>query len=449
MHLIGPSSFDVDAHTQHEFPVTFHSTGLQPGEYQGTVLIRCMTCKHESGCIQDRQVLRVFMRVEPGEPANPQEFVPGRVLAVVPWDSSANVEAIARTLARAHGLRVVEINPLDSIHAALVVYALSSGSDVLARVTQLAPEVLIAQPDYLFRTSSAEQESNSRAQLQYGPKLIRADLLQGLLTGKGVRVAIIDTGVDSHHPALEGKVAEQYDATATGFTPDVHATLLAGIIVSEPRDSSGILGIAPGAEILAIKACQPFASQTIQAQCWSLTLAKGLDFAMRKKARVINLSLSGPNEKLLTRLIAEAISRGITVVAAAGNDGPHGQPSFPAALPQVIAVTAVDANKQIYPEATQGDFISLAAPGVEIVSTSPGGKVMVSSGTSFAAAFVTGTAGLVLEQQPQLSPSSLRSLLESTATDLGSPGKDSQFGSGLLNACQAVAQLRRDPRLCH
>ena len=170
---------------------------------------------------------------------------------------------------------------------------------------------------------------------------------------------------------------------------------------------------------------------------------------MQKKARIINLSLGGPNEKLLTRLLAEAADRGIAVVAAAGNDGQHGQPRFPAALPQVIAVTAVDANEQIYPEATQGDFIALAAPGVEIVSTSPGGKVMVSSGTSFATAFVTGTAALVLEQQPELAPSALRSLLESTATDLGSPGKDPQFGSGLLNACQAVAQLRRDPKLCH
>ena len=114
----------------------------------------------------------------------------------------------------------------------------------------------------------------------------------------------------------------------------------------------------------------------------------------------------------------------------------------------MLAVTAVDAKEQLYPGASRGSFIDLAAPGVEIISTGPGGKLLVASGTSLAAAFVTGTVALVLEQQPRISPAALQSLLEHTAKDLGPAGKDPQFGSGLVDACRAIAQLKGDPRLC-
>ncbi|HEY6251821.1 MAG TPA: S8 family serine peptidase [Candidatus Angelobacter sp.] len=446
MRLSGKSSFNVDARSKHVFPVRFDSTGLAAGKYESLVVIKCVTCR-ENGCSQDRQSLHIYMTVEEQDAA---QFVPNRVLVTIPFDSFDGVEAAAKKLAAAHGLALVEIHRLDSIHAALIVYALPVGSDVTVKVAELAPEVLMAQPDYLYRTTGGGLgQTGSPATLQYGPKLIHADRLRSSLTGKGVRVAMIDTGIDINHPALKGKIAEQFDTTGKGFTADVHGTLLAGIIASEPANSTGITGMAPGCEILAIKACQPESPQSIQAQCSSLTLTRGLDLVLQKKARIINFSLSGPNDKLLlARLIDEASNRGIVMIAAAGNDGPRGQPGYPAALPKVIAVTAVDANEQLYSQATQGDFIALAAPGVEIVSTSPGGKLMVSSGTSFAAAFVTGISALILEQQPQLSPAALQSLLERTAKDLGRPGKDPQFGSGLVDACKAVAQLRDDPKLC-
>jgi len=172
-----------------------------------------------------------------------------------------------------------------------------------------------------------------------------------------------------------------------------------------------------------------------------LTLAGALDAAIQKNARVVNLSLGGPSDRLLTRLIEQAVSRGVVIVAAAGNDGPHGQPSFPAALPSVVSVTAVDANEQLYADATQGDFVQVAAPGVEILSTSPGGKLLVASGTSLATAFVSGTAALLISQQPQLSPNQIQSLLEGTAKRLGPSTRDAKFGSGLIDACRAASQL--------
>jgi subtilisin family serine protease len=282
--------------------------------------------------------------------------------------------------------------------------------------------------------------------------MIGCDRLHGSVTGKGVKIALVDTGLDASHPALAGKIGEQADMTGKGFTADLHATMIAGIMVSEPgRKSKGITGVAPGAEILAIKACQPLSPKTVAAQCWSLTLGKGLDFAIEKKAGVINMSLGGPpgtEDKLLKRMVDEAVNRGLPVVAAAGNDGPKAKAGLPAALPNVIAVTAIDANQQLYTRATRGDFVDLAAPGVEIISTSPGGKLSVASGTSMATAFVSATAALLLQVQPRLSPQSLRELLERTAKNLGHPGKDPEFGRGLVNACGAVAELKHDARLC-
>jgi hypothetical protein len=474
MRLLDNSSFYVNSQSKHILAVEFNSSGLKVGQYESLVSIRCLTCKHERGCSLDRQLLHLYMTVEaetntanithaePGpSPAGPslpyptpvpdQNFVRDRILVVIPFDSAEGVRTTAKRLATAHDLAVVEIYRLKSLDAALIVYALRDGTDALAKAEELRPvsPVLIAQPDYLYHTSDhIAQETDAYSQLQYGPRLIRADRVRKLVSGRGVKVAVIDTGVDSGHPALKGKIAEQADMTGRGFTPDIHGTLLAGIIVSEPKNGVGISGIAPQSDLLAVKACQPQTPQAIQAQCWSLTLARGLDLALQKKVQVINLSLGGPREKLVTRLIDEGAGRGIVVVAAAGNNGPQGQPDFPAALPNVVSVTAVDAKEQLYAYATQGEFIDLAAPGVEIVSTSPGGKLLVSSGTSLASAFVTGVVSLVLQQDSRLSPQSLQTLLERTAKDLGPTGKDPQFGSGLVDACKAVTQLKGDKNLC-
>jgi subtilisin family serine protease len=510
MRLQGESGFLVQPLGQHAFPVQFDSHGLSLGLHEGRVIIRCLTCRTEKTCSQDYQRLHIFMTVEgvaappsqPGGPpgqtrtnppvatptptaANPKQpavppgppnlplaplpnmvqpnakkgsYVPGRVLAVISGDATQSAEAAARKLAQIHGLDVVQVDPLRSIHAALVTFSIRQGNDVPGKVAALLPYVLLAQPDFVYETSAdapneaeAETAADSASQLQYGPRLIGVDRLHGAVTGQGVKIALIDTGVDTGHPALRGRIAEQADMTGNGFTADVHATLLAGIISADGKKSNGISGIAPGASIMAVKSCQPLTVQSAAAQCWSMSLARGLDFAIENKAAVINMSLGGPagmEEKLLKRMIDEAVGRGALVVAAAGNDGDDGKPGLPAALPNVVAVTAVDSKDQLYPAATQGDFVDLAAPGVEILSTSPGGRLQVSSGTSLAAAFVSGTAALALQQQPHLSASAVQALLERTAKDLGPRGKDPQFGHGRVDACRAIAELKHDSKLC-
>jgi subtilisin family serine protease len=203
----------------------------------------------------------------------------------------------------------------------------------------------------------------------------------------------------------------------------------------------GIYGVAPEAELLAIRACRAVGPGKPDGVCTSEGLARGIDHALLNGAKVINLSLGGPADLLLPRLVDRAVGLGIVVVAAAGNGGPAAPAPFPAALPKVIAVTAVDAKGALYPKAIRGDFIDLAAPGVEIMTTMPGEQFNVFSGTSMATAHVSGVVALLLQLSPHTSPEEVQRTLEETAEDLGVPGKDRLYGSGRVDACRALKRL--------
>ena len=162
---------------------------------------------------------------------------------------------------------------------------------------------------------------------------------------------------------------------------------------------------------------------------------------------MINLSLGGPRDLLLTRLTERAEALGVAVVAAVGNVGPGGPPLYPAALDSVIAVTAIDANNRLYPAAVQGGFVDLAAPGVEVLSTAPGGRYSAHTGTSLAAAHVSAVLALVLEARGDLTPKALRTLLEETAAPPAG-GRNRRVGRGLVDACRAVERALGEPLGC-
>jgi Subtilase family len=370
------------------------------------------------------------------EPQTAGEFVIDRVIATIPLADLPAMQGLAQAIAADHNLTLIAVSGLASVNIGLAEYTITDGLDPLAKSAELAGDARVesAQPDFIYQTASKQEH------LYYGRKLIRADVLPSKATGDGVRVALIDTGVDRERAELKGKIAAAVDFTGKGLTPDVHGTMLAGIIAAERN--SGI-GVAPNVNLLAIKSCQAQRPQRIEGTCWTSTLTRGIDYANTGSARVINLSVGGPQDKLLARLINEAVKRNIVVVAAAGNDGIKGQPRYPAALDNVIAVTAVDIDRQLYRQATRGNFIDLSAPGVEIVSVGPGARFPISSGTSFAAAYVTGTIALMLEQKSDLTPRETQARLEKAAADLGAPGKDDQFGSGLVDICQAMQQLEQ------
>jgi len=275
-----------------------------------------------------------------------------------------------------------------------------------------------------------------------------SDRLQQRYRGDLVQVAVIDTGIDSTHPELLNTVIHQQDYTGHGYTADAHGTAVAAIIAAARNNGVGASGVAPEVKILSFKACHPRQSNGLAAQCWSSSIIEALDDALSRDIPLINMSLGGPPSPLLQRMLEVAAQRGKLVLAAAGNGGPNARPVYPAALPESLAVTAVGTDRRLYRQANRGDYIDVAAPGVDIITAGPGQGQPVVSGTSMATAHATGVAALLLQADPKLAPMILREVLESSSDDLGDSGQDPLFGRGLLNACKGASRVADVSILC-
>ena len=380
------------------------------------------------------------------------EFEPNRVLAVVPMDENTDpqaVQAVAMAIGAALGFTVLEVAPLNSIERALIRFEIPKGgplAQAAAAALALDPRVESSQREHRYRSSATDDPF---AWMNYGAKQIGAERLLGIADGAGVTVAVIDTGVDASHPELQGRVSSQVDVTGFGFTADRHGTAIAGIIAAETNNGVGSYGVAPATNILAIKACEPESRNSVGSRCWSSTIAKALDKALQSEASVINMSLGGPDDELIKRLVEAAVSKDRLVVAAAGNDGPNAPPPFPASHEDVVAVTAVDARDRLYSRAVRGAFIDVAAPGVEIAAPAPGETYPARlTGTSMATAHVSGAAALLLSINTEFLPTQARDSLLSSTVDLGAPESDDGFGRGRIDVCAAASELTEGQTTC-
>jgi len=252
--------------------------------------------------------------------------------------------------------------------------------------------------------------------------------LHGVSTGRNVSVAVVDSGVDASHPDLAGQLALRRN-----FVDDVpdaaeaHGTAVAGVIGARTGNGVGIAGVAPGARIMALRACWETGGQA--ARCNSFTLGKAINFALENGARIINLSLAGPPDRLLQSLLGAALARGVTVVGAA--DPQRADGGFPASYPGVIAVERSGAPRAA-PNAV------LYAPGTDIPSCVPGTRWGMVSGSSYAAAHVAGLAALLAQLQPRADAPALRRLLD---------GGAAVPATGNIDACAAV-QRAADACVC-
>jgi subtilisin family serine protease len=312
-------------------------------------------------------------------------------------------------------------------------------------VQALGSENIVAtvQPNYLF----ALQEDNTKAApagaagdaAQYVLAELQIAQAHQIATGQNVTVAVIDSEIDAKHPDLDGAVVKSFDAIS-GDTPHPHGTSIAGAIAAHGK----LKGIAPGVRILAVHA---FDDSPGEAKGTSFAIDKGLQWAADNNARIVNMSFAGPSDPILARLLAAAYAKGIVLIAAAGNGGPQSAPLYPAADPNVIAVTATDNAEHVFAQANRGRYIAVAAPGVDILALAPGDAYALTSGTSIAAAHVSGIAALLLERNPALTPGDVRSILIATVTPIGPPVPDSPFGAGLVNAYRAVSFIGRKPEV--
>src|ERR1035437_6374275 len=302
----------------------------------------------------------------------------------------------------------------------------------VVRVLEADRVVASAQPNYLFTLQQVEGKAVAEGDAaQYELAKLRLPQAHTLAKGDKVLVAVIDSGVDANHPELAGAVAQTYDTLTAPMTPHKHGTAIAGLIAAHGR----LMGAAPGAHILAIRA---FDGSGAGAEGTTFNILKGLDWAAAHGARVINMSFAGPPDPALHRSLEAAHKKGIILVAAAGNAGPKSSPLYPAADPNVIAVTATDADDKLFPQANRGRHIAVAAPGAQILVAIPDGGYEVSSGTSYSAAEVSGIAALMLVRKGDLTPDKARDILLATAKDLGPKGRDIMFGAGLADAYSAL-----------
>jgi len=272
---------------------------------------------------------------------------------------------------------------------------------------------------------------------QYGLTKVNAVSAHALARGEGVLVAVIDSGVDRVHPDLKDAVASHFDVFGDQEDAfDTHGTAVAGIIGGRGL----VRGVAPRARLLDVRAFKAGVRGGPKLAT-TFVLASGLEWAVGQTARILNLSFEGPRDPQLGRIIRSAAKRGAIMVAAAGNGGADAQPAYPAAYEEVIAVTATDPADKLYGKANRGSYIAIAAPGVDIFAPIPGKAHGMHSGTSFAAAHVSGIIALLLQRVPDLNAREVLDVLLYGARDLGPPGRDPSFGAGEADAVRALGRL--------
>lgn len=387
------------------------------------------------------------VRVAPGPPPRPDPLplsaadivVPAEIVATLP---DATPQAVEDDVARTFNLVLVERLDIALIAERLVRYRIPDQRNVDAVVAALGGDARLAgpQPNLVYRNQDG---GKAPADLQYAAQKLELSAAHEVARGKGAVVAVIDSGVDQRHPDLAGVVGEEIDVTGGSVATDVadpHGTAVAGIIAARGL----VKGVAPMARVLSIKAFRPASSGAASISTTAMLVA-GIDKAVGKGAQVLNMSFAGAEDALVHRLVKAASAKGVLMVAAAGNKGPGARPAYPAGYPEVLAVTATDADDRLYVKANRGSYVAMAAPGVDVLAPGAARSHQLQSGTSFAAAHVSGVLALLIERHPRITPAEASEALAASAVDLGRPGRDDEFGAGLISAAGALRRMGHVP----
>ena len=245
------------------------------------------------------------------------------------------------------------------------------------------------------------------------------------LSGQTLRIGIIDSSIDRRHNAFANASITTQRFVDNDSPPNAHGTAIASIIASNDPQA---LGLAPSAQIYAAEVFDHNEQQGEFAS--TVSLIKALSWLMTQDVSVINISLAGPSNRLLETALTRVREKGVLAIAAAGNGGPMAQPMYPAAYPEVVAVTATDDRGRAFRLANRGEYVDIAAPGVNIRHAQAGGGFAASSGTSYAVPFVTVAAARLLQSTAE--PAQMLDALYASARDIGAPGRDQIYGYGQL-----------------
>jgi subtilisin family serine protease len=378
-------------------------------------------------------------------PKDEHRYVPDEVLFELRAGvSPQTIDAIARR----QRLQRLASRPLELIGTTLYRYKIKDKRSVPTVVAALERDDRIAtvQPNYLYRLQG--EQNGPLAGNQYaGPKM-HVPEAHTISNGGKTLVAVIDSGIDSVQPEIADTITESFDAIdggnggkgIPGSSADgtVHGTEVAGIIASH----ADLTGVAPQAHILAVRAFTRLGGAAVDGK--SYDLAVGTDWAVKHKARVVNMSFGGPFDPLVSRILAEGSRRRVIFIAAVGNEGKAAKPSYPAAYENVIPVTATDRADAIFKDASRCSTKCVAAPGVDVLVAVPG-TYEYDSGTSMAAAQVSGVVALLLDAKPDLDPKTVRDLLVNTATHLSLPDPDESSIAGIVDAYAMLEAANANP----
>jgi hypothetical protein len=384
---------------------------------------------------------------------------------VCQWGPDMSPQAIEE-IARRHNLAVVSIQQSALTGGTLVRFRIGGGRGTADVVRAMEAERIVSQPNYVYvlgqaaqapaaaaqggaeaaqggaeaaqsgaETAAAQSGTAAADQLYVANKLRLAEVHR-IATGKDVMVAVIDSQIDNAHPELSKGIGAQFDGVGQPDQPHTHGTGMAGAIVAQDR----LLGVAPGARALAVHAFATGGAQQ-SPQATTQSIVAGLEWALNKGARIINMSFAGPYDPMLALALKKASERGAILIAAVGNAGPKSPPLYPAADPHVIGVTAIDENDKPYKGSNIGKQVAIAAPGVDVMVPAPAGAYQLTTGTSVAAAHVSGVAALLLERHPQADANLILEVLTSSATRLGTNKRDDKLGWGLIDPLAALSEL--------
>lgn len=346
---------------------------------------------HDAAEESDRQIL-VMLRMAPPH-FRPNSGYSGSYGDAV---SNAGRRRIARRIAERYGLQLTEGWPMPLLEVDCYVMIVPQGTsvpDTIAKVSK-EPAVAWSQPMHRYEIGGSPETSLNDPLFRVQPTATawRLAELQRIATGRGVKIAIIDSKIDINHPDLAGQFLLDKDfVEAPARAPETHGTRIAGIIGAKAGNGIGIVGVAPGARLMALRACREVRTSATSSVtlCRTLALARALQYAIENGANIVNLSLAGPSDPLLAGLLEVALARNLSVVAAFDRKLPQG--GFPASVQGVIAVA--DESLQSLPDGVYG------APGRDLPTTQPGGGWSLVNGTSYAVAQVSGLVALVGESR--------------------------------------------------
>ncbi len=354
------------------------------------------------------------------------------------YRSSAWSQRIADDIADQYKLDQLSDWPITELGIHCVIYQVPLIYSVDTIISRLKSDhrFELVQKMHTYKTRG-HSYSDPYFNLQNGIKAMNIEKIHAITTGKNIKVGIIDTGIDIDHPDLEGQIIQNDNfvkSLSAEFSADRHGTAVAGVIAARMNNGAGIVGIAPDADLIALKACWPTSEDQMEATCNTFSLALAINAAIKMRVDVLNMSLSGPEDPLLKVLLKKAFEKNIILVAADPGDSYGESNRFPALMDEVLGVQSQREKLMELPFDLNGTMV---APGNTILTTVPDASYDFVSGSSIAAAHVSGVVALLLQLKPNLTIEQIRAFL--SHADL--PNQVSQHSGLGINPYTAVSEL--------